>query len=70
MRETAVPMRLIDGPADPNSGRHMAKRYLEVIPDADVVMLDDAIGHWPQIEAPEAVLRHFLDHVDRVTAQE
>ena len=68
MRETAVPMRLIDGPVDPNSGAHMARRYAEVIPDADVVMLADDIGHWPQLEAPEEVLRHFLAHVDRVTA--
>jgi pimeloyl-ACP methyl ester carboxylesterase len=68
MRETAVPMRLINGPVDPNSGRHMAQRYLEVIPDPDVVMLDDAIGHWPQIEAPDAVLEHFLAHIERVTS--
>jgi len=65
MRQTRVPMRLIDGPADPNSGSHMAARYREVIPDPDVVMLDDDIGHWPQIEAPSAVLEHFLKHVDR-----
>lgn len=65
MRETAVPMRLIDGPVDPNSGAHMAARYREVIPDADVVMLADGIGHWPQLEAPDAVLAHFLEFVDR-----
>jgi len=68
MRETSVPMRLIDGPIDPNSGAHMARRYAEVIPDADVVMLADDIGHWPQLEAPGAVLKHFLAHIDRVTA--
>lgn len=68
MRQTAVPMRLIDGPADPNSGAHMARRYAEVLPNADVVMLAGDIGHWPQIEAPDAVLTHFLDHIDRVTA--
>jgi pimeloyl-ACP methyl ester carboxylesterase len=68
MRQTGVPMRLIDGPLDPNSGAHMAKRYAVVIPDADVVMLPDDIAHWPQLEAPEAVLTHFLAHVDRVTA--
>ena len=67
MRQTKVPMRFIDGPADPNSGRHMADRYLQLIPDPDVVMLDDDIGHWPQIEAPDAVLAHLLDHIDRVT---
>src|SRR6201996_8564955 len=68
MRETDVPMRLIDGPIDPNSGAHMARRYAEVIPDADVVVLADDIGHWPQLEAPDAVLTHFLAHIDRVTA--
>ncbi|MDH6193551.1 pimeloyl-ACP methyl ester carboxylesterase [Mycobacterium frederiksbergense] len=67
MRETAVPMRLIDGPSDPNSGRHMAKRYLEVIPNPDVVMLADDIAHWPQIEAPDAVLTHFLAHIENQT---
>jgi pimeloyl-ACP methyl ester carboxylesterase len=66
MRQTDVPMRLIDGPIDPNSGRHMAQRYLEVIPNPDVVMLDDNIGHWPQIEAPDAVLAHFLNHIERL----
>jgi pimeloyl-ACP methyl ester carboxylesterase len=68
MRETEVPMRLIDGPIDPNSGAHMARRYAEVIPKPDVVMLADDIGHWPQLEAPEEVLKHFLAHVDRTTA--
>lgn len=67
MRATKVPMRFIDGPADPNSGRHMADRYSQLIPDPDVVVLDDDIGHWPQIEAPDAVLTHLLDHIDRVT---
>lgn len=69
MRKTDVPMRLIDGPVDPNSGAHMARRYAEVIPGADVVMLADDIGHWPQLEAPGAVLEHFLAHIDRVTAE-
>jgi pimeloyl-ACP methyl ester carboxylesterase len=64
MRTTKVPMRLIDGPIDPNSGAHMAQRYGEVIPSPDVVMLGDKIGHWPQLEAPEDVVRHFLAFAD------
>ena len=63
MRDTRVPMRLIDGPYDPNSGLHMAERYRQVIPDADVILLDAGIGHWPQLEAPAAVLTHFLEFV-------
>ena len=64
MRATNVPMRFIDGPADPNSGRHMATRYEELIPRPDVVVLADGIGHWPQIEAPDAVLGHFLEFIE------
>ncbi len=67
MRQTQVPMRLIDGPCDPNSGQHMADRYLEVIPDPDVILLDPAIGHWPQIEDPKGVVTHFLEHANRFT---
>ncbi|WP_369831921.1 alpha/beta fold hydrolase [Mycobacterium sp. E796] len=63
-------MRLIDGPVDPNSGAQMACRYAEVIPDADVVMLADDIGHWPQLEALEEVLRHFLAHIDRYSRRD
>ncbi|MGH3581424.1 MAG: alpha/beta fold hydrolase [Mycobacterium sp.] len=63
MRETSVSMRFIDGPADPNSGRHMAQRYSEIIPNPDVYLLADDIAHWPQIEAPAAVLEAFLAHV-------
>ena len=29
-------------------------------------MLADDIGHWPQIEAPDAVLAHFLAHIERL----
>lgn len=63
MRETSASMRFIDGPADPNSGRHMAQRYSEIIPNPDVYLLADDIAHWPQIEAPAAVLEAFLAHV-------
>ena len=55
-----APLRLIDGGADPISGAHMLKRYETVVPNADAVLLDD-IGHYPQLEAPDAVLTAFLD---------
>jgi pimeloyl-ACP methyl ester carboxylesterase len=50
-----IPVRLIDGAADPISGAHMAKHYRELIPNADVVELE-GIGHYPQVQAPKAVL--------------
>lgn len=59
MQRTSVPLRLIDGPVDPISGAHMVERYRQLIPRPDTVMLD-GIGHYPQTEAPEQVLAHYL----------
>jgi pimeloyl-ACP methyl ester carboxylesterase len=53
--EQVVPMRLINGASDPVSGRHAAARYLELVPKADVVLLE-GIGHYPHVEAPARVL--------------
>jgi pimeloyl-ACP methyl ester carboxylesterase len=63
MQRTAVPMRLINGPVDPVSGAHMVARYRELIADPDVVSLP-GIGHYPQVEAPQAVLDAFLQFHD------
>lgn len=66
MPDSQVPMRLINGNTDPISGKHVALFYQDVIPNADVVHLPD-IGHYPQVEAPEEVLRHYLEFVRRVS---
>ncbi|GJM09482.1 MAG: hydrolase [Lysobacteraceae bacterium] len=59
-----APLRFINGSDDPNSGAHMADHYQQVIPNADVVRLP-GIGHWPQIEAPDAVLAATVEFFDR-----
>jgi pimeloyl-ACP methyl ester carboxylesterase len=55
LQKTSIPLRLINGPEDPVSGKHMAERYAELIPSPDVVLLP-GIGHYPQVEDPEGVL--------------
>ena len=50
-----MPVRLIDGLADPVSGAHLVARYRELVPHPDVVELP-GVGHYPQLEAPAAVL--------------
>ena len=64
LQQAAVPLTLIDGAADPISGAHMARRYQELVPAADVTLLD-GIGHYPQLEAPGAVLAAYLAFRDR-----
>lgn len=65
LQNTQVPLRLIDGTLDPISGAHMVARYEELIPQPDVVRLEDT-GHYPQVESPEAfvqaALAFFLKH--------
>lgn len=60
LKNASVPMRLIDGGADPVSGAHLYHYYKEQIPNADAVLFE-AIGHYPHTEAPASVLAAFLD---------
>ncbi len=57
--EAPIPIRLINGAQDPVSGRHLAEYYQSEAKAPDVVILDE-VGHYPQTEAPEMVLRHFF----------
>jgi pimeloyl-ACP methyl ester carboxylesterase len=60
LEQTTIPLKLIDGMADPISGAHMLRRYQELVPNANVTELHD-IGHYPQVEAPQAVLKAYLE---------
>lgn len=64
LQNSPVPLRVIDGLADPVSGAHMVARYKELVPNPDVVPLD--CGHWPQIEAPGETLAAVLEFFERV----
>lgn len=64
IQEDNIPIRLIDGTYDPISGQHMVDRYKEIIPNPNVIELD-GIGHFPLIEAPDLVLKHYLEFVQK-----
>jgi pimeloyl-ACP methyl ester carboxylesterase len=55
------PVRLINGPLDPVAGADTIARYRELVPNANVVVLD-GVGHYPQVEAPSKVLAAVLEH--------
>lgn len=55
LQGSPVPIKLIDGGADPVSGRHMYEYFRKLVPRAEAICLAD-IGHYPQTEAAEAVL--------------
>lgn len=53
--QSSVPIKLINGGADPVSGRHLYDYFRTMLPAAEAVCFDD-IGHYPQTEAPQRVL--------------
>lgn len=63
--EARAPLRLIDGGADPVSGKHLYAYYLGTVPNADAVLFED-IGHYPQTEAPERTLEAFLEFHEKI----
>lgn len=65
--DSSVPRRLLCGALDPVSGRHLADRYRELVPQPDVVLFDE-LGHYPQLEAPAQVLAAYLQFRDALSA--
>jgi len=60
LQNARQPVRLIWGQSDPVSGRPMQARYEELIAKPDVVRLDN-VGHYPHVEAPDAVIQAYRD---------
>lgn len=68
LQTTKVPLIVIDGPEDPVSGLHMTERYKELVPNPKVVLLP-GIGHYPNIEAPEATAKAALTFLSGIHSQ-
>lgn len=68
LQSSAIPMQLTCGMLDPISGAHMVEHYQKLVPNPEVVCLDD-IGHYPQIEAPQRVISAILGAIEQVESQ-
>lgn len=65
LEQTDVPRRFVWGMLDPVSGGHVVPRLRERLPTCPIVCLD-AVGHWPAIEDPDAVVRSIRASVHPV----
>lgn len=63
------PVGLINGSMDPVSGAHMVRRYREVVRPDDFIVELPEIGHYPQVEDPQSVLRAYLDFLAPLEAE-
>ena len=59
---TEIPMLLIDGTVDPVAGKQTVERYIELIPNPNVIELEN-VGHYPHTESPEKVVKHYKDFI-------
>lgn len=64
LQQAGVPIALINGLDDPISGRSIVARWRELLPPAPVFELP-GVGHYPQVEAPEAVLAAYRSFAPR-----
>lgn len=62
--ETTVPLKVINGPLDPVSGRHLAEYCQKLLPNPDITILE-GVGHYPHDEAPEQVLASYFAFVEQ-----
>jgi len=60
LQKSTIPLALINGSVDPVSGSHMVARYRELDCRLDYCAELPKIGHYPQVEAPQDVLAHYL----------
>lgn len=67
LKEACVPLGLINGSVDPVSGAHMIAHYKNIVGEPDYLVELPAIGHYPQVEAPEDVVRYYLEFLDQLS---
>jgi pimeloyl-ACP methyl ester carboxylesterase len=61
LQQMKQPFRFINGLADPVSGEHLVRRFREVVPDRHDIIELDGIGHFPHLEAPEEIIRRYVE---------
>ncbi len=64
LERARVPCRFVCGTADPVCGNEMRRLWRARVPGGDLVELP-GIGHWPMLEAPEAVAEAVLALTER-----
>jgi len=60
LQRTKLPLRFINGLADPVAGARVVERFRQTMPHGDIVEIPH-VGHYPHFEAPDKVLRAFFE---------
>ena len=66
LQTASMPLALINGSIDPVSGAHMVARYKTLSCRLDYCAELPLIGHYPQVEAPEEVMQHYITFIEDI----
>lgn len=58
--DASIPVKIINGPLDPVSGRHLADYCQKILPNPNITILE-GVGHYPHDEAPTKVRDAFFE---------
>ncbi|MEM9616513.1 MAG: alpha/beta hydrolase [Pseudomonadota bacterium] len=61
LRKAKIPIGLINGSYDPVSGAHMIAHYQDIVGEPHYLNELSAIGHYPQVEAPDEVAKYYIE---------
>ena len=64
LKDVKVPLALINGSVDPVSGAHMVAHYRDIIGEPDYLKELSDIGHYPQVEDPQNVVKYYLEFLE------
>ena len=68
LQKIRQPFLFINGSFDPVSGKHLVERFRQVVPDQTNIIELPGIGHFPHLETPDIVIKHFMGFHDRIVA--
>ena len=68
LQKSPAPISIINGSADPVSGKHLVGRYKQLNCRLDHLTELPEIGHYPQVEAPKIVTTAYLDFLKKVSS--
>ena len=61
LQKMSQPFRFINGLEVKVSGAHLVERFRQVVPHQTDIIELEGVGHFPHFEAPEKVLKYFLE---------
>lgn len=66
LQQSPVPLALINGSADPVSGKHLTERYQQLGCRLDHLHELSKIGHYPQLESPASIANSYTGFLQKI----